>query len=112
MYYVIQHVRGNPTKHYTAYTITRYITSENSQNVIMEFQKDSSLKRKWAPKEIIILVTADKEVFKSALEQLESIRAAHMEKINTIKTQLDHEVAIMVNEFQEQFILIKARSDV
>ncbi len=112
MYYVIQRVRGNPTKHYIAYTVSRYITSASSENVIMEFKKEPTPKRKWAPKDVIILITANKELFQTTLQQLERIQSAHLEKIHSIKTQLDNELESMVNELQAEFSKIKQESDV
>lgn len=112
MYYVIQRVRGNPTKHYIAYTISRYITSPNSENVIMEFKKTPTVKRKWAPKDVIVLITANKELFQTALAHLEQIRSSHLEKIHSIKAQLDNEIAAMVSELQAEFTQIKKESDV
>lgn len=112
MYYVIQRVRENPTKHYIAYTISRYITSPNSENVIMEFKNTPTIKRQWAPKDVIVLITSNKELFQTALQHLEEIHSAHIEKIETIKAQLDAEIATMVNELQTEFAHIKKESDV
>lgn len=112
MYYVIQQINGNPMKHYIAYKISRYITSKNSENVIMEFQEEMATKRKWAPKEVIILITSDREIFKTALKHLEQIQAAHIEKITAIKNQLDAQVNAMSTELHSEFLQIKQNSDV
>lgn len=112
MYYVIQRVIGNPNKHYIAYSISRYITSKNSENVIMEFNLSPAVKRKWAPKDVIILITSDKELFQTALKQLEDIRSAHLEKINAIKARLDNEIETMVTALQDEFVQIKKDSDI
>jgi hypothetical protein len=107
MYYVIQRHNGGPKKHYLAYTVPKYISSENSQNIIFEFTHNGVTKRKWAPKEEIILLTDDKELFQTTLKKLESLKASHLEKIDAAEAQLNHEILSLLNTMQSAFQAIK-----
>jgi len=107
MYYVIQRHHGDPKKHYLAYSIPRYLSSEKSQNIIFEFQHEGTLKRKWAPKEDIILLTDDHELFQSILHKLELLKRSHLTKIDAVQAQLNHEIFSMLNAMQSEFETIK-----
>jgi hypothetical protein len=107
MYYVIQKHHGNPKKHYLAYTVPRYISSENSQNIIFEFRHNDTIKRKWAPKEEIVLLTDDEKLFQTTLEKLELLKRAHLERIDVAEAQLNQEVSAMLNAMQSEFETIK-----
>lgn len=107
MYYVIQRHHGDPKKHYLAYTVPRYISSESSQNIIFEFHHDGVVKRKWAAKEEIVLLTDDKELFQETLQKLEALKKGHLEKIDAAETQLNNEIFSMLNTMRSEFELIK-----
>lgn len=107
MYYVIQHYHNDPKKHYLAFHVPRYIASEKSKNVIFEFQHEGAVKRKWAPKEEIVLITEDLELFESTLRKLETIKKHHLERINTAETQLKDEIDAMLGAMQQEFDSIK-----
>jgi len=107
MYYVIQRHHGNTKKHYLAYSVPRYISSKTSQNIIFEFHQDGTVKRKWAPKEEIILLTDDKELFQTTLEKLESLKRAHLEKIDAAEAQLNEEIYALLTTMQSEFEMIK-----
>lgn len=110
MYYVIQRHQGDPKKHYLAYSVPKYISSENSQNIIFEFQHNGVAKRKWAPKEEIVLLTDDQELFQTTLQRLESLKSSHLEKIDAAEAQLNHEISSMLNAMQSAFQAIKKNS--
>jgi hypothetical protein len=107
MYYVIQKHHGDPKKHYLAYTVPRYISSENSQNIIFEFRHNDTVKRKWAPKEEIVLLTDDEVLFKTTLEKLEAIKRTHIERIDAAESQLNHEISALLNTMKSEFEIIK-----
>ena len=107
MYYVIQRHHGNPKKHYLAYTVPRYISSAASQNIIFEFHQDGTVKRKWAPKEEIILLTDNQELFQTTLTKLEALKKTHLERIDHAEIQLGREIAEMLNAMQNEFDNIK-----
>lgn len=107
MYYVIQKHHGDPKKHYLAYTVPRYISSENSQNIIFEFRYNDTVKRKWAPKEEIVLLTDDEPLFQATLQKLESLKRSHLERIDAAEAQLNQEVFAMLTTMQTEFETIK-----
>lgn len=107
MYYVIQRHHGDPKKHYIAYSVPRYISSENSQNVIFEFKHEGQIKRKWTSKEEIVLLTENRELFEKVLRQLEDLKQTHLKKIDTAEKQLDEAIGRMLSEMQQQFVTIK-----
>lgn len=107
MYYVIQRHHGNPKKHYLAYTVPRYISSAASQNIIFEFHQDGAIKRKWAPKEEIVLLTDDQELFQATLAKLETLKKTHLERIDQAEMQLGREIAEMLSAMQTEFDNIK-----
>jgi hypothetical protein len=107
MYYVIQRHHGDPKKHYLAYTVPRYVSSEKSQNIIFEFRHNDSVKRKWAPKEEIVLLTDDEQLFQTTLEKLERLKRVHLERIDVAEAQLSQEISAMLNTMQAEFETIK-----
>jgi hypothetical protein len=107
MYYVIQRHHTDPKKHYLAYSVPRYISSDNSQNIIFEFQHEGTVKRKWAPKEEIILLTDDKQLFQTTLKRLEELKHSHLERIDAAQTQLNSEITALLNTMQNEFEQIK-----
>jgi hypothetical protein len=110
MYYVIQKHHGNPKKHYLAYTVPRYISSANSQNIIFEFRNEEGVKRKWAPKEEIVLLTEDETLFRTVLGKLESIKQTHLEKIDAAEAQLSQEMSALLSAMQNEFETIKKKN--
>ncbi|MEW5831667.1 MAG: hypothetical protein AB1763_02365 [Campylobacterota bacterium] len=107
MYYVIQRHHGNPKKHYIAYTVPKYISSNTSQNVIFEFRQDGAVKRKWAPKSDIVLLTDDRALFESILTKLENLKKNHLERIDEAEMQLNREISEMLSAMQFEFDNIK-----
>jgi hypothetical protein len=107
MYYVIQKHHGDPKKHYLAYTVPRYISSENSQNIIFEFRHNDTVKRKWAPKDEIVLLTDDEQLFQTTLQKLEGLKRSHLERIDAAEAQLNQEVFAMLTTMQSEFETIK-----
>lgn len=107
MYYVIQRHHNNHKKHYFAYTVTKYIAAKNTQNIIFEIHQNDGVKRKWSPKEDIILLTEDKELFRTTYERLEVITSKHMEKIDAVQEELNREIEAFHQNIQKEFDLIK-----
>jgi hypothetical protein len=103
MYYVIQRHRDDPKKPYLAYSVPKYISSQNSQNIIFEFRHEGTVKRKWAAKEEIVLLTEDKELFQITLKRLEELKQFHFEKIDAAQAQLDHELSSLLKTMQDEF---------
>lgn len=110
MYYVIQRHHGDPKKHYLAYSVPKYITAENSKNIIFEFKHEGQIKRKWTAKEEIILLTDDKTLFQATLKKLEDLKEYHMEKIGKAEEHLNDEISMLLTAMQHEFETIKKNS--
>lgn len=110
MYYVIQRHHNNQQKHYFAYAVVKYISAKNTQNIIFEIIQDGVIKRKWSPKEDIILLTADKELFRTTIERLEAIKEQHLEKINGAQEKFNQEVHHFHEVLQKEFETIQLSS--
>jgi len=110
MYYVIQRHHNNHKKHYFAYSVAKYIAAKNTQNIIFEIHQNDAVKRKWSPKEDIILLTEDKELFRTTYERLEAISAKHLKKIEAVQEELNHEVEALHQSIQKEFELIRQAS--
>lgn len=111
MYYVIQRHHGDPKKQYIAYSVPRYISSENSQNVIFEFKHEGQIKRKWTSKQEIVLLTDNRALFEKVLRELEELKQAHLKKIDAAEQQLNTAITQMLSEMQKQFETIKNRDN-
>ncbi len=110
MYYVIQRYHNNHKKHYFAYVVTKYISAKNTQNIIFEINQNGTMKRKWSPKNDIILLTTDKELFRTTYERLEALKAQYVAKIEAAQEQLDHEIQNLSKSMQKEFDIIKLSS--
>ncbi|MDP3300617.1 MAG: hypothetical protein Q8S36_01475 [Sulfuricurvum sp.] len=106
MYYVIQRYHNNHQKHYFAYIVAKYISAKNTQNIIFEITQNGVTKRKWSPKKDIILLTADKELFRNTLERLEALKEQHLEKINSAQEKLNQELSQFHEALQKEFEMI------
>lgn len=110
MFYVIQRRHGNHQKHYFAFMVVKYISAKNTQNVIFEISQNGETKRKWSPKEDIVLVTSDKELFHTTMEQLEALKKEHLEKIGAAQEKLNQEIEHFNETMQSAFQKIKLSS--
>lgn len=110
MYYVIQRHHNNHKKHFFAYMAARCIAAKNTQNVIFEINQNGAVKRKWAPKGDLILLTEDKELFRTTYERLEALSAHHLEKINAVQEELNNAVNAFYESMQKEFETIKLSS--
>lgn len=113
MYYVIQRYHNDQQKHYFAYAVVKYISAKNTQNIIFEITQNGITKRKWSPKKDIILLTADKELFRSTMERLEAIKEQHLEKINSVQERLNQELHQFHETLEKEFeaILLSSQAN-
>jgi len=98
MYYVVQIVHESQNKHFVSYQVPRYRFSEKNANVIFEFGEKPNIKRKWAAKKDIILLTQDKSFFQAYVAKLIELEASHIEKINQAKEEVER----LEKQYQEQ----------
>jgi hypothetical protein len=110
MYYVIQRHHNNHKKHFFAYAVIKYIAAKNTKNIIFELNHNGVTKHKWSPKEDIILLTQDQELFRTTYERLTSFSVDYQEKIEAAQEELNS----VINEFhraiENEFELIKQAS--
>ena len=97
MYYVIQIIHESQEKHFVSYQVPKYILSDKNTNVIFEFGEKPNVKRKWALKEDIILLTQDKSFFLAYVKKLVDLEVSHIEKIDNAK----EEVKRLQKKYQE-----------
>ncbi len=103
MYYVIQHNRDNPKKHFVAYKALRFITAKSNDNVIFEFNVEGKIKRKWTAKSEIILVTDKQELFEKVLKQLTAVQEAHLKEVHQAEESLKKAFIEMASSMQQEF---------
>ena len=103
MYYVIQALDGIKNKHFVSYSVPKYKSSSKNNTVIFEFGEKPNIKRKWAPKEEIILLTQDRQFFLSFLKKLKSTEEIYLQKIDEQQKKLDALFSEMKDEMQNQF---------
>lgn len=97
MYYVVQELHDSGEKHFITYQVPKYILSNKNENIIFEFGQKPNIKRKWANKNDIILLTENKAFFLAFVEKLKSVEKEHLEKIN----QAQKEVEKLIQQYQD-----------
>jgi len=89
MYYVIQRLNGIKNKSFVSYSVPKFITSPKNKNIIFEFGEKPNVKRKWAHKEEIVLLTQDKVFFANFLKKLKQKEADYLKQIDLQEQKLD-----------------------
>ncbi len=89
MYYVIQVLHHTGNKHFISYKVPKYILSSKNENIIFELGEKPNIKRKWANKNDIILLTENKAFFLAYLKKLTSIEETHLEKIDHAQKEVE-----------------------
>ena len=103
LYYVIQKKYFDPKKFYLAFRVPKYIASKISKNIIFEFQVDGKAKRKWAPKDDIVLLTDDIHVFQKTLERFDSIEEKHKVRVEEAKRKVQDALNDFEVEMNDEF---------
>ncbi|MDF1881226.1 hypothetical protein JHD50_07910 [Sulfurimonas sp. MAG313] len=98
MYYVVQILHDAQDKHFISYQVPKYILSEKNTNIIFEFGEKPNIKRKWAAKKDIILLTKEKTFFQAFEAKLIKLEESHLDKINNAQEKLVH----LQKQYQEQ----------
>ncbi len=89
MYYVIQKIHESQQKHFVSYKVPKYILSTKNKNIIFEFGEKPNVKRKWAARDDIILLTQDREFFQAYVNKLIQMQDSHLEQINKAKEEVE-----------------------
>jgi len=107
MYYVIQRLHGIKNKSFVSYSVPKYISSQKNSNVIFEFGEKPNVKRKWAPKDEIVLLTQDKLFFVNYLKKLKEKETSFLKKIDAQKKRLDALYQELNESMHQEFDSIK-----
>ncbi len=110
MYYVIQILHGSKEKHFVSYQVPKYIFSTKNSNIIFEFGERPNIKRKWAPKEDIILLTKDKEFFQAYLNKLIEMQANYLKEISKAQAEVDRLQKVYEEQMYKEFKSFKELS--
>ena len=98
MYYVVQMLHDSKDKHFVSYQVPHYLLSDKTANIIFEFGEKPNVKRKWAAKEDIILLTKERAFFRAFVTKLIELEESHLEKISNAKKEVER----LEKEYQEQ----------
>ncbi len=107
MYYVIQALEGIKNKHFVSYSVQKYKSSPKNNSVIFEFGEKPNIKRKWAAKDEIILLTQDRQFFLNFLKKLKSTEESYMKKIDEQEQKIEALFLELKDEMHTQFGTIK-----
>ncbi len=101
--------------HFIGFFVPKFITNKNSDNVILEFEKDGKITRKWVKKMDIILLTEDKKFFLKTLKRFELVEKAQKELVSQAQKELTKSIEtfseVMDSEIQD-FEEIRDNSDI
>ncbi len=97
MYYVVQELHDSGEKHFISYQVPKYILSNKNENIIFEFGEKPNIKRKWANKNDIILLTENRKFFLAFVTKLKSMEEEHLQKIN----QAQKEVEKLIRKYED-----------
>ena len=111
MFYVIQKKHFDPNKFYLAFRVPKYIASKISKNIIFEFNVAGKIKRKWAPKDDIVLLTDDVALFEKTLIRYESIEEKHKERVDEAKRKVKEALHDFEVEIQDEFFNLQNPSE-
>lgn len=103
MYYVIQVLHDCEKKHFISYQAPKYILSTKNKNIIFEFGEKPDIKRKWAPREDIVLLTQDKEFFTAYLAKLSAMQSEYLQKIDDAKEEMQRLLQEHKNALHSEF---------
>jgi len=104
MYYVIQKKHNDYYKHFLAYKVPSFKTSKTSENVIFEFKmSDGTIKRKWANKNEIILITDNEEFFEAMYKRLNNMEEKHNEEIKVHQEKVSAAIEDFKSEMNTEF---------
>jgi len=78
--------------HFIGFSVPKFITNKTSDNVILEFNKDGKIIRKWVKKEDIILLTEDKDFFLKTMKRFELVEKAQKALVEDAQKELEKSV--------------------
>ena len=115
MYYVIRKKPDTNPQEFMGFKVPKFITKNNSDNVIFEFKIDGKVVRKWVPKEEILLLTDDKAFYLQTMQRFQNIeqeqKALVQEAQNKLNETIENYAQTMDDEF-ESFEKLREEDDI
>lgn len=102
MYYVIKKQLDNLPETFIGFGVSKYIASKKSENVILLFEKDGKIIRKWVKLEDIILLTEDKEYFLKVMKQFKSAQKAQQALVDEAQANLEKSMTNFVETMHSE----------
>ena len=93
MYYaIVKKPDSHPTE-FISFSVPKFITKKESDNVIFEFMVDGKKVRKWIDKDAILLLTDDKKFYLKTLEKFQKVQKEHQTLVDEAKEKLNATIA-------------------
>jgi len=89
MYYVIKKQADNLPETFIGFAVPKYIASKKNKNVILLFEKDGKVIRKWVKLEEIVLLTEDKEYFLKIMKKFKDVQTAQQALVDEAHENLE-----------------------
>jgi len=103
MYYaIVKKTDTHPTE-FMGFSVPKFITKKESDNVIFEFTVDGKKIRKWVDKDAILLLTDDKEFYIETLEKFKKVQKEQQVLVDEAKIKLDQTVEKFAQTMDAEF---------
>jgi hypothetical protein len=108
MYYaIIKKPNTHPTE-FMGFSVPKFITKKDSDNVIFEFIVDGKKVRKWVNKDAILLLSDDKKFYLETLEKFKKVQNQQQALVDEAKAKLDATVENFAQTMDEEFEAFEA----
>jgi len=115
MYYVIKRQKNISGSCFLGFSVPRYIASQKTDNVILEFLVKNKPIRKWIKKDDIVLLTDNQEYFKKILNRFQEVEKTQQKLVDEAKKHLDKTIQIYtdtINAELDKFEELKTSHDI
>ncbi|MEO1938803.1 MAG: hypothetical protein ABGW85_09255 [Sulfurimonas sp.] len=103
MYYaIIKKPDTHPTE-FMGFSVPKFITKKDSDNVIFEFVVDGKKVRKWINKDAILLLTDDKKFYLETLDRFNKVQSEQQALLDEAKAKLNKTVEEFAKTMDEEF---------
>ena len=103
MYYAIVKKPDTYPTEFMGFSVPKFITKKDSDNVIFEFNVDGKKVRKWVDKKAILLLTDDKEFYLQTLNKFKNVQKEQQSLLDEAKAKLDKTVENFAQTMNEEF---------
>ena len=103
MYYaIIKKPDTHPTE-FMGFSVPKFITKKDSDNVIFEFVVDGKKVRKWVNKDAILLLSDDKNFYLETLEKFKKVQSEQQALLDEAKAKLNKTVEEFAKTMDKEF---------